>query len=169
MPADAPPDPEKLWSDLGNKDSARAYASIRELTSDPKIALPALDKRLPTADSVKPEVLERYIQDLDDNKFEVRRDAKKRLAELGEVAQPALAKALAKNPSVEASTQIKDLLRLLDDAPQGDRLRFLRAVEVLEDIGSPEARRILKRLAGGDPAALLTREAKAALDRLNAE
>jgi WD40 repeat protein len=168
-PTDGPRDPEKLWSDLANNDAARAYASIRDLASDPKIALPALDKRLPTVDSVKPEALERHIQDLDDNEFEVRRDAKKRLAELGEVAQPALTKALAKNPSVEASTKIKDLLRLLDDAPQGDRLRFLRAMEVLEDIGSPEARRILKRLAGGDPAALLTREAKAALERLSAE
>jgi len=86
----APRDSAKLWSELATYDSACSYESIRDLVSDPKTALPALDKRLPTVDSVKAAVLQGYIQDLDDNRFEVRRDAKNRLAELGEVAQPAL-------------------------------------------------------------------------------
>ena len=80
-----------------------------------------------------------------------------------------LVRTLGNNPSAEASKQIKALLAILDEPPQGDRLRLHRAVEVLEDIGSPEARRVLKRIAGGDPAALLTREAKGALDRLKAD
>jgi hypothetical protein len=40
-----------------------------------------------------------------------------------------------------------------------------RALEVLERIGSPEARRVLKTLAGGGEDRL-TREAKASLTRL---
>jgi hypothetical protein len=50
--------------------------------------------------------------------------------------------------------------------PWGDRLRELRALEVLERLGTPEARQVLKALADGAPAARLTREARSALDRL---
>jgi hypothetical protein len=42
----------------------------------------------------------------------------------------------------------------------------LRCVEVLEDAGTPAARRLLARLAEGSPQARLTREAKASLQRL---
>jgi hypothetical protein len=45
-------------------------------------------------------------------------------------------------------------------------LRAVRAVAVLEDVGTPPARRILEALAGGEPEAILTREARAALRRL---
>jgi hypothetical protein len=41
-----------------------------------------------------------------------------------------------------------------------------RAVEVCERAGTPEARRLLERLAAWAPEARLTRDAKAALDRL---
>jgi len=43
----------------------------------------------------------------------------------------------------------------------------LRALEVLEQVGTPEARQVLTTLATGAPHARLTREAKAALDRLS--
>jgi hypothetical protein len=45
-------------------------------------------------------------------------------------------------------------------------LRQLLAVEVLEHIGTAEACELLTKLAGGAPGARLTREAKAALERL---
>jgi hypothetical protein len=44
-----------------------------------------------------------------------------------------------------------------------ERRRLFRTVEVLERVGSNEARRHLQALAGGDPVAELTQEAKAAL------
>jgi hypothetical protein len=49
-----------------------------------------------------------------------------------------------------------------------EQLRVVRAVEALERIGTPEARRLLKTLADGGPGELPTREAQAALDRLAA-
>jgi hypothetical protein len=48
-----------------------------------------------------------------------------------------------------------------------DALRQLRTIQVLEQIGSPEARQILASLATGAPAAPATRDADAALARLN--
>lgn len=46
-------------------------------------------------------------------------------------------------------------------------LRQVRALQVLEQIGSPGARNILKSLAQGAPAAPATRDAAAALQRLD--
>ena len=46
------------------------------------------------------------------------------------------------------------------------RLRALRAVEVLEYIGTTEAKKLLMALAQGAAEARLTREAKASLKRL---
>lgn len=48
-----------------------------------------------------------------------------------------------------------------------DSIRTLRAVEVLEYIGSPEGKKVLQTLAAGAEGARVTREAKASLDRLN--
>jgi hypothetical protein len=45
-------------------------------------------------------------------------------------------------------------------------VRELRAVGVLMKIKSPEARQVLEALAQGDPEAMLTQEAKVALNRL---
>jgi len=46
------------------------------------------------------------------------------------------------------------------------QLLTLRGLEVLEHIATPEAKQVLQKLAAGAPDARLTREAKAALQRL---
>jgi hypothetical protein len=47
-----------------------------------------------------------------------------------------------------------------------ETLQAIRAVEVLEGIGTPDARQLLEALAEGAPEASLTLKAKAALGRL---
>jgi hypothetical protein len=87
------------------------------------------------------------------------------------VAEPALTRALANDPSPEARRRIEQLLHQVTEErlyPTADQLRAVRAVEVLERIGSPQARRVLAALAGGAPQAQLTVEAQTALERLAA-
>jgi hypothetical protein len=50
--------------------------------------------------------------------------------------------------------------------PAPESLQGLRAVSVLERIGTPAARRVLAELAAGDSAARLTRAAKGVLVRM---
>jgi hypothetical protein len=82
------------------------------------------------------------------------------------LAEPAIRKALDGRPSAEQRRALEALLPgpALLHSPEG--LRQVRAVEALERAGSVEARDLLKRLAGGVEGARLTREARAALDRL---
>jgi hypothetical protein len=106
---------------------------------------------------------------LDSDVFTVRDKATKELRKLGELAEPAYRKALAARPALEMSRRLQELL---DDVgqqqwrPSAEDLRQLRAIEALERIGTPEARRLLETLASGANGARQTREARAALQRL---
>jgi hypothetical protein len=85
---------------------------------------------------------------------------------LAELAEPALREALKKGPSAELKRRVEALLERLDDVESApERLQAFRAVEVLERIGSPAARKVLEELAKGAPHARLTREARASLQR----
>ncbi len=90
------------------------------------------------------------------------------LARIGAGAEDALLGTLAGKPSAEAGQRVRSLLETLQRHPArlpAKGLQDLRSLEVLERIGSPEARRVLKRLADGGEARL-TREATASLTRL---
>ena len=58
------------------------------------------------------------------------------------------------------------LARLEGGRLPAEQLRALRALEVLEAAGTPEAREVLRALAKGAADAALTQEAAAALERL---
>ena len=74
---------------------------------------------------------------------------------------------LARAPSAEVKRRAEWLLAKLDEGtPSPEAVRDLRAVEVLEAIGTSDARRVLEGLAKGAPQARLTVETKRALDRL---
>src|SRR5262249_26780395 len=112
--------------------------------------------------------LRRWLADLDSEVYAARETAQKELAAVGELAAPALEQALAREPSPEARRRLQALVdKLQGPITQPELLRAVRAVAVLEDIATPEARQLLERLAAGAPEARLTQEAKAALERLD--
>jgi hypothetical protein len=88
---------------------------------------------------------------------------------VGEEADGALRQALRGDPSAEQRRRVEVLLEELSVRPYPtDELRRLRAVVVLEWVGSAGSRRLLERLAEGTAEATHVREARAALKRLQA-
>jgi hypothetical protein len=112
--------------------------------------------------------VERLLRELDSDQFSLREKAVQELEKLVELAEPALHKALAGQPTIELRRRIERLLEKLNvSGVSPERLQALRAVEVLERIGSQDARALVERLAQGAPQAWLTEEASAAVRRFD--
>jgi RNA polymerase sigma factor (sigma-70 family) len=156
------------WADLASADASRAFRARAMLASSPDEALPYLQKHLHAAKGADPQRLVRLLADLDSEQFSARDEAQNELATLGALAEPALRQILAKKPSLEATRRVQALLeRLRGPITRPELLQSLRAVAVLEDIGTPTAGRLLEQLARGAPEARLTGEAKESLRRLD--
>ena len=161
-----PDEAKQLWENLASDDAAAAWQAVLGLAAAPEQAAEMLGRRVrPPKPAPAPE-LQRLIAQLDDDDFDKREEASRRLAALGEVAWPALHEALANEPPPELRRRAKQLLARLDRPPGPEEFRKVRAVEALEYAGSGEARSLLKEWASGAEGALLTDEARAALGRL---
>jgi RNA polymerase sigma factor (sigma-70 family) len=161
---------EARWNDLADRDASKAYRALCDLVRAARQAVPLLRERLrpaPALEAMLAQRLQQRIADLDSDQFTVREKAREELEKLGELAEPALRTALNGQPSLEVRLRVERLLeRLQKGMPCGERLQELRAVETLEHIGTPEACRVLERLAKGAAGARLTQEAQASLARL---
>jgi hypothetical protein len=158
---------DSLWQALGESDAAAANRALAGLAAAPGQALLLFKERLSTIGKQ----LERtqfadLIADLDDDSFKVREKATRELALAGAEAADALREALHKGPSAEAKRRIEDLLARLKTGGYSQRLRFVRAVEVLERIGTQQAKDVLRSLAGQSLPPDLREEVQASLSRL---
>jgi WD40 repeat protein len=155
-----------LWTQLGNEKAAEALQAVGALSQAPKQSVALLHKQVrPTPPVAKR--LAKWLAELDSDDFAVREKASEEIGRLGRVAAPALREALKGRPSPEVRRQVERALARIDQRRHTrEELRDLRAVLVLEQIGSAEARALLRRLAAGAAEAPLTQEAKAALRRL---
>lgn len=166
-PSLGPHDNERLWNDLASTNASVGYRAIATLLTHPQLAVPVLNQRLRRVEVVEAGELDRLLEDLDADRFTVRQKAKARLVELGPLARPALLRVLKQRPSLEVRHRIEEMLDLFARTGVGpEALRCLRAVEVLESIGSPDARQVLTKLASGADGTVQTQDAKAALKRL---
>jgi WD40 repeat protein len=161
-------DLDTLWADLAKPDPAAAFTATRKLLTARTQAAGLLKERLhpvPAADDAK---IAQLVADLGGT-FDARRKAAAELERLGELAVPHLRKALEGDPALDLKQRVEGLLqKTAVRRVQGDQLRELRAVELLELAGTPEAKQVLESLAKGAAGARLTREAEAALARLAA-
>jgi tricorn protease-like protein len=167
-PADLGADQVKvLWDTLAEVDAAKAYQAALSLAASPKSAVPLLRDRLKPAAPVDAKRLDKLVADLDHDSFQERERATEELERLRDQAGPALRKALQRDPSAEVKGRATRLLKQIEIpnvAP--DLLREVRAIEVLEMIGTPEALDVLKVMAKGDPEARSTWEAQGSVKRL---
>jgi WD40 repeat protein len=158
---------EELWKLLADANIEKAGRAVYAMVESPDETLALLQKRI-KAVSVSPERFQELIADLDHAKFAVREQAGIELAALGPAAEPALKKRLQAKPSLEVVGRIEKLLGSIQSMrPSQDQLRVIRAVEILEHIGTPKAIAFLRELAGGAEGAHLTSHAKEAIERVD--
>jgi hypothetical protein len=160
-----PKELDALWEELTSADATKAHKAHWAMAAAPASTVPFLKKQVLPAVTVPLETIRRWIADLDSEKFAVRARASDQLRALGSQAEVPLSQALAGKPSLETRRRLEALLEAVQPTPSA-LLRSRRAIQVLEQIGTPEARQLLQVLAAGMPAAIRTREANAALERL---
>jgi WD40 repeat protein len=164
----APPDAATLnraWADLAG-DAKKAFVARGALAQWPSEMVAFLKERLQPTRSADPALPRQLIAELDSERFATRTKAQANLEELGERASAALREALGRKPSLEARRRLEALLaRQRDPIRDTETLRAVRAIAVLEDIGTPKARSVLKTLAGGLVDTRQTQEARKALER----
>jgi hypothetical protein len=158
---------DALWDALASPDSRVGFRAVVGLGAHPTHAVRIIGERLKPVPAADAGAVKKLVADLDAADFTKREAATTALARFGGLVETEL-RAVVKAGSLEARNRAIQLLRTLDRRDDPERLRALRAVEVLEYADTPDGRAVLRKLAGGAPAARLTLDAKAALARLEA-
>ncbi len=157
--------PEKLvelWKGLRGT-AEKSFGCMNALISAPKQTVPFLGEKLKPIAAVDAERFAQLLKKLDSDQFREREEATRELKKLGDAVEPAIRKAIEEKPSLETRRRLQ---LLLDELSGDERLRTLRAIEVLERIGDKKSRDLLQRLSQGAAGAWLTEEARASLLRL---
>jgi hypothetical protein len=126
-----------------------------------------LRAKLRPAPRLDPAEIDRLIADLDNDRHPVRERATRALADHGRAAPPALRAALGRVRSAEAATRLEKLIQAVPTDLTPQEVAHRRAVKAMALAATPAAREILGEWAGGAPGAVLTDEARSALDRLH--
>jgi hypothetical protein len=159
---------EECWKQLADPDPAVADSAIWRLHAAAASSVPFLQNALSPVKPADPQRLQRLLQNLDAEQYAGRQKAEAELEKLGDRTASVLRAFLAGKVSPEASRRAQRVLAATEAAvgsPEG--LRIGRAVMILEQLGTPPARKLLAQWSRGAPDALLSREAKASLGRLN--
>jgi len=142
------------------------FAAVPELAARGDATVEALEKHL--LGPPDPAAFAKRIAQLDDADFEVRGRAQRELEESPEWIEGAVREAAEGSESAEVRARAQAILEVrtvLLPSSEFDR-RGVRAVALLERIGSPRAREVLERLVRSAPRCV-RREAKGALARLS--
>jgi hypothetical protein len=160
-----PAAPEQLWADLGNDDAKKAFQAMCRLAAAPEQTAALLRKELKPAPIIEDKEIAALLDKLGSDDFEVREHATEELSKIGERALPAMKKALEGGVALEARKRLERLVEQAAAQSAAPLLRALRAIEVLEHLDTAESSVILRVLTDGAPESVVTREAKASLQR----
>ena len=154
------------WQALQGEDARKAYTAMRSLAAQPETALKVASERLRPAEPIDPQWVAARLRDLDHQKFAERERATRELEVLGDRVVASLERFLAARPSAEARGRAERLLaKIRGRTLSGQAAQSLRALEVLEWIGTAKARELVENLAKGADGASLTEQAKRSLKR----
>jgi WD40 repeat protein len=158
-----------LWLDLANADFTKADAAWRRLAACGDKGVPFLQERIkpisvPSFDTKR---IDQLIKLLDHEKYAVRAMANKELLAQGELIITPLQKLLADAPSEEARTRAEKILKKVKEPTlTPERLQVLEAIELLETLRTPLAKKALEEIARETLIAQFRQEALWALERL---
>jgi hypothetical protein len=151
---------------LASANEFRAVYGVKALAARPDQAVALLRDTAAEPDRRRAVVLD-LIKTFDDDSADARDKALAELRSLAHRFEPLLSAASKGGGPGEVRNRLATALAAVrDQSPPADLLADLRAVEVLEAVGTPEAKAILVRLAGGAADSRLTLAAKAAVERL---
>ena len=156
---------DALWKTLAEKDASKAHQAIWKMVAGRRTA-ERLQERLHPVPALDARKMAELLAQLDNDDFKVREKAMQQLDGLEEAAEAAMRRLLKNETPLETKVRVEDLLTRLNNLSP-EHVRTLRALEVLEQIATPQARKVLQSLAGGAPEAPTTRAAKSALERLD--
>jgi hypothetical protein len=148
-------------------DAHKAHRAIWKLVAAHQQSVPFLRERLWPVPDVSPRCIDQLIADLDSAQFATRPKAMVDLEKLGPAARAPLEKALAGEASLEVRRRLEQVLEKANKFTlSAEELQIWRALEVLEHVGTVEARQVLQKLAQGAAGVRQTEEAKRILERL---
>ncbi len=158
---------ENLWKSLSEPDGPTVYRSMFALAERKDETVKFLAQKLQKVKTppASPEEVASLIKNLEDASPVVRRQASEELRKFGQAAHPHLEAAL-KNEDL--SRQVRTRIQLLLPAESVEaeaRMSMLRAIQLLEWIATPQAKKVLGEYAAS--ADQIGIEAQAALDRLS--
>jgi RNA polymerase sigma factor (sigma-70 family) len=162
-------DREAVWDDLASTDVARARRAVDLLARNLAAAVALLGERFKAPVAPADVDVAALIRALDSEVFAERERASRQLRQVGLKAEAALREA-HKTATLEGQRRIDKLLAALDTTQlpltRGEVLRGVRAIEVLERVGTPAARRLLQAWADHVAEPRLATEARLAVERL---
>lgn len=156
--------PRDRWNALLNGEAWVAFDAMLSFQAQPAQAVALFKEKMAVHATAHGEVTAAQVKDLDSTDFRKREQATKQLTAAGELVLAQLHEAL-KTASPEARERLNGLIANADKMTP-EKLRAIRACEVLEGIGNKEAKVLLAEWAKGAPSATLTREATESLERL---
>jgi RNA polymerase sigma factor (sigma-70 family) len=154
------------WTNLASADAATGYPAVWDLVAAPAQSIPFLKEKLRPPTPADPGRVAQLIADLDSKRYAVRQKATRELEELGELAAEGLRKKRTADLPLETRQRLDRLIQRLGRL-SAQRLQGLRALTVLEQVGTPQARGVLEALARGPAGVRLTADARAVLKRLD--
>jgi WD40 repeat protein len=155
------------WDALADSDAGIAADAAKALLSAQQAAMTLFTQRLTAGEAPNVEEIPKLIADLSGDDVKANLKAAARLKSFGSRASSHLFKALAARPPLAARKRLEEVLQAIGEFPvPPEALQRTRAIQLLEQIGSHDARNLLVKLAQTEPPTAASLDAKAALQRL---
>jgi WD40 repeat protein len=161
---------DRLWAEMAGPDAGRAFQAASDLAAGGEPALQYLAAHLtwPPAPPAVRATVTALIADLSADDYRTRFAAEVKLRDLGGQARPQLIEVLKTPPFIDAANAVERLLEeggtLADVTP--DEARRLRAIAALDQIGGPDASKVLANIWNTATSSEAAAEARAAMGNI---